>query len=366
MDWAMIGLLVGGFLTLLVGGELLVRHASRFAALVGMSPLVIGLTIVAFGTSAPELAVSVMAGVEGRGDVAVGNVIGSNIFNVLFILGACAAISPLFVGKTLAWIDVPIMVGSALLVAVLGRDGGVHWIEGAFLVGGLAAYTWFVVRREGSRGASATAPGNGGVDGTAAALLLTPRRAKTVSLAGIVGGLVLLVLGSRWFVSGAVSAAQAFGVSELVIGLTIVAAGTSMPEVVTSIVATIRGQREIAAGNVVGSNIFNVLGVLGMSTIGAGEVAISQQVIGFDTPIMIAVSLVLLAAVARGFQIGRAHGVVFLLGYAAYTAWLVLDAQKAAALPQFERAVLWVGVPTVALVLLATLLRRRPAAAAAP
>ena len=342
-------LLVGGFVVLLVGGELLVRHSARFAALVGMSPLVIGLTIVAFGTSAPELAVSVIAGLEGKGDVAVGNVLGSNIFNVLFILGACAAISPLFVGKTLAWIDIPIMVGSALLVPFCARDGHVQWVEGALLVGGLAAYTLFVVRRELKGGAEGAASG---------ATPATAQGSKGSALLFIVGGLALLVLGSRWFVDGAVRAAQSFGVSELVIGLTIVAAGTSLPEVITSILATARGQREIAAGNVVGSNIFNVLGVLGMSTVANGSVAVSQQARTFDLPIMIAVSLLLFAAVARSFRIARLHGVLFLVGYACYTAWLVLDASKSTALPQFERALWWVGLPTAALLLLATLLRR--------
>jgi len=360
VDWQVIGLLTAGFITLLVGGELLVRHSARFAALVGLSPLVIGLTVVAFGTSAPELAVSVIAGIDGRGDVTVGNVVGSNIFNVLFILGACAAISPLFVGRTLAWIDIPIMIGSALLAALLGRDGSVQWFEGALLIGGLAAYTWYAVRRE--RRAAATSGAETGAANpaaTVAAAGANPARARNASLAWIVAGLGLLVLGSHWFVQGAVSAAQAMGVSELVIGLTIVAAGTSLPEVMTSILATIRGHREIAVGNVVGSNVFNVLGVLGISSVGAGSVAISPQVRTVDAPVMIATSLLLLGAVARGLRIGRAHGIVFLAGYAAYSAWLVLDAQQSTALPRFLQLLWWIGIPLVGLVLLRTLLSRR-------
>ncbi len=348
MEILTILLLVGGFLTMLVGGELLVRHAARFAALVGMSPLVIGLTIVAFGTSAPELAVSVIAGYEGKGDVAVGNVVGSNTFNILFILGACAAVSPLFFGRTLAWIDVPIMIGSALLLPVLARDGHVQWVEGALLIAALAAYTLFVVRREGKRMLE---------DGGA---IERPQGRKDVALVWIVGALAVLVIGSRWFVDGAVRMAQAFGVSELVIGLTIVAAGTSLPEVITSILATIRGQREIAAGNVVGSNIFNVLGVLGTSAIAGGSVKVSEQVIALDGPIMVAVSLVLFASVARGLKIGRIHGLLFLAGYAAYTAWLILHAGRSTALPQFERALIWYCLPIATLLFLG-MIARKPA-----
>lgn len=348
-------LLGAGFLALLFGGDGLVRHSARFASLVGLSPLVIGLTIVAFGTSAPELAVSVAAGVSGNADVAVGNVVGSNIFNVLFVLGACAAVSPLFVGRVLAWIDLPIMLVATLLVPVFALDRNLARLEGAALVLLLAAYAWYVVRRErraAARGGDAPPPPPPPPDA---------RRARIASLVWIVASLAVLVLGSRWFVTGAVELAAALGVSELVIGLTIVATGTSLPEVVTSIVATLRGQREIAAGNVVGSNVFNVLGVLGATSMAHGGVVVTERVVAIDAPIMVAVSLVLLAAVARGLRIGRTQGLLFLAGYAAYTAWIVLDASRSAALPQFERALLWYALPVAAVVFLATLGRSRRA-----
>ncbi len=346
MDIAL--MLAGGLAALIGGAQLLVRGAGKLALGFGISPLVVGLTVVAFGTSSPEMAVSTKSAWAGQVDIALGNVVGSNIFNVLFILGACAAISPLFLGKTLAWIDIPIMVGSALLVPLCARDGSLQWVEGALLIGGLAAYTFFVVRRDQKSAESEAAKAD--AKGT-----------KLSALLYIAGGLGLLILGSRWFVDGAVRVAQSFGVSELVIALTIVAAGTSLPEVITSILATVRGEREIAVGNVVGSNIFNVLGVLGVSSVASGAVGVSEQARTFDVPIMIAVSLLLFAAVARGFRIARWHGLLFLAGYACYTGWLVLDASKSTALPQFERWLLWVGLPGAVLVMALVMLRKTPA-----
>jgi cation:H+ antiporter len=260
MTPAVLILFVVGLGSLVLGAELLVRGASRLAAAVGVSPLVIGLTIVAYGTSAPELAVSVKAGLAGRADIAVGNVVGSNIFNVLFILGVSALIAPLVVSQQLVRWDVPIMIGTSALALPLSGDGRVGFIDGLILVIGIVVYTTLLIRlarREKSR----LVIDEYAREYSVKAKVPPERKARHVCFCLV--GLLALVLGTRWFIDGAVALAAAMGVSELVIGLTLVAAGTSLPEVFTSVIATVRGERDIAVGNVVGSNIFNILGILG-------------------------------------------------------------------------------------------------------
>jgi cation:H+ antiporter len=238
------------------------RGASKLALSFGISPLVVGLTVVAFGTSAPEMAVSVQAALSGQVDIALGNVVGSNIFNVLFILGLSALIIPLLVARQLIRQEVPIMIGASLLLFALAWDGGISAaIDAALMFGLLLAYTVFLIwqsRRESkalaAEGTAETASGKSSWDNHWGVQVLL-----------IAAGLALLVLGADWLVTAAITFAKQLGVSELVIGLTIVAAGTSMPEVATSIVAALRGERDIAVGNVVGSNTFNILCVLGLS-----------------------------------------------------------------------------------------------------
>jgi cation:H+ antiporter len=242
--------LLAGLALLIIGAEMLVKGASRVAAGFGISPLVIGLTVVAFGTSSPEMAISVSSAWKGEADIAVGNVVGSNIFNVLFILGLSALITPLVVSKQLVKLDVPLMIGVSVLAFLLSMDGRIAFWEGAILFAGVIGYTILAIRMGKASGEAGDA-----VEGA-------DRTWMNIGLIAV--GLVLLVLGSQWLVSAAITIATAMGVSELVIGLTIVAAGTSMPEVATSITAAIRGQRDIAVGNVVGSNIFNILAVLGL------------------------------------------------------------------------------------------------------
>ncbi|MBM3450910.1 MAG: calcium/sodium antiporter, partial [Armatimonadetes bacterium] len=327
------------------------RGASKLALAVGISPLVIGLTIVAYGTSAPEMAVSVQAAFKGEADIAIGNVIGSNIFNVLFILGASALIAPLIVSAQLVRLDVPLMIGISFLLYALGLDGSLSRLDGALLFTGIIAYTTFLIvqsRRENAAiqaefaqecrdGEAAAAGGWVGILG---------------KLALIAGGLALLVVGSRWLVDGAQAIARSLGVSELVIGLTIIAVGTSLPEVATSIVAAIRGERDIAVGNAVGSNIFNVLSVLGLSgLVSPRPIAISQAVLGFDVPAMIAVAVACLPICFTGYLISRWEGVVFLGYYAAYVVFLVLSAAKHDALPLFSATMLYFIVPLTALTL---------------
>lgn len=325
--------LIGG-LFLIGGAEMLVRGASRLALSAGISPLVIGLTVVAFGTSSPELAVSVGASLSGQADVALGNAIGSNIFNVLLILGLSATITPLIVAHQLVRIDVPIMIATAILALILALDGRIGQLDGLLLLASGVAYTLFLIRQ--SRRA-------------------TPDRQMPVEanpgnwLANaifIVGGLALLVAGARWLIDAAVTAATLLGLSELVIGLTIVAAGTSLPEVATSVLASLRGERDIAVGNVVGSNIFNVLLVLGAgSAVTSAGMPVPIGTLTFDLPVMIGVSVAALPIFFTGYRIARWEGIVFLGYYFAYTTLLILQATEHDAAPAFGAALLFFVVP---------------------
>ena len=313
-----------GLAALVVGAELLVRGASKLALTFGISPLVVGLTVVAFGTSSPELAVSVQAASTGQADIAVGNVVGSNIFNVLFILGISALITPLLVDRQLIRQEVPIMVGTSLLLLAVARDGRLSRGEGLLLVVLLLAFTVFLIvqsrRQLSGNGETADALGN-------------PQLAQVTNLARqialVVIGLIILVFGARWLVEAAITIAKHLGVSEMVVGLTIVAAGTSLPEVATSILAAIRGQRDIAVGNVVGSSIFNILGVLGVSALVApGAIPVAPAMIAFDIPVMIAVAIACLPIFFSGSLIARWEGGLFLGLYVAYTLYVILAAQQ--------------------------------------
>ena len=292
--------------------------------------MVIGLTVVAFGTSAPELAVSVSSALAGRADIAVGNVVGSNIFNVLFILGASALIVPLAVNSTLIRSDVPLMIAASLLAAAQCLDGSVSRVEGGLLFAGLLVYTARCVtagRRESSSDQSGQQPSDTGSTG-----LVPPdkthSRLRNVLL--IAAGLVLLVLGSEWLVAAATTLARQMGISELVIGLTIVAAGTSLPEVATSIVAAMKGERDIAVGNVVGSNLFNILGVLGLAAaLSPGGIAVSVQALTFDIPVMVASAVACFLVCLSGREISRFEGALLLGSYIAYTGMLISRATSA-------------------------------------
>jgi len=249
-----------GLVALVIGAESLVRGASRLATSVGISPLVVGLTVVAFGTSAPEIAVSVNAAMSGTTDLAVGNVVGSNIFNVLFILGLSALITPLVVHSQIIRQEIPILIGSCLLLFAISADDRIDVPESALLLGTLFAYTVFLIvqsRKESQDIKDEYAAENDKKTTWDASIY--------VQLILIVLGLYLLVQGSEWLVDAAVTFARMIGVSDIVIGLTIVAAGTSMPEVATSVMAAFKGERDIAVGNVVGSSTFNILACLGLT-----------------------------------------------------------------------------------------------------
>jgi cation:H+ antiporter len=340
-------LFFAGLGLLVLGAEWLVRGAARLAAAAGVSSLVIGLTVVAFGTSAPEMAVSVKASWLGQPDMAIGNAIGSNIFNVLFILGAAAVITPLLVAQELVRRDVPIMIAMSVVVLLLALDGGIGRIDGIVLLLGLAAYTTWVVRQSRRESAEVTAE----YEAEFGPKVQQPTPVW-LSITFVLGGLGLLVLGSQWLVDGAVQFARWLGISEVVVALTIVAAGTSLPEVATSILAAIRGERDIAVGNVVGSNLFNLMGVLGLAgTVSPAGLPVAPAMLAFDLPVMIAVGVACLPIYARGRMIPRWEGLLFLGGYGAYTTYLVLDATKHAAKHGYAHVMLWFVLPLVAVTL---------------
>jgi cation:H+ antiporter len=350
-------LFLGGLLALVLGANLLVRGASKLALSFGISPLVVGLTVVAFGTSAPEVAVSVGAVLEGQTDIAIGNVVGSNIFNVLFILGVSALIAPLIVNVQLIRQEVPIMIGASLLLLALGLDGKLSFWDGALLFALLVAYTAFLViqsRRETQAAQDEYAQEN------PAAAPGAWDAGLPAQLALIAGGLLALVFGSQWLVEASTAFAKTLGVSDLVIGLTIVAAGTSMPEVATSITAAIKGERDIAVGNVVGSNTFNILGCLGLSGLVSGELglAMAPSLLSFDIWVMLAVALACLPIFMTGREIARWEGAVFVAYYTAYVAYLILAAQQHDALGMFSAAMMSFVLPLTVITLVVVLLRR--------
>jgi cation:H+ antiporter len=319
-------LLVSGLIFLVAGGELLVRGASRLASSVGVSPLVVGLTVVAFGTSAPELAVSLQAARSGEVDIALGNVVGSNIFNVLFILGLSAIITPLLVTGQIIRQEVPIMIGASVLLFLLSLDGSISRLEGGGLFALLVGYTIFLIVQS-RRETKALTDEYAGESHLATKSSWDDRLGAQLGL--IVVGLAALVAGSRWLVGGATEVARLLGVSELVIGLTIVAAGTSLPEVAASVAAAVKGQRDIAVGNVVGSNTFNILGVLGLSALAApNALAVATSLLHFDMLVMLGVAIACLPIFFTGNVIARWEGWVFLWYYVAYTGYLVLRSQQ--------------------------------------
>ncbi|MBE0599655.1 MAG: calcium/sodium antiporter [Desulfuromonadales bacterium] len=347
-------LFLAGLAALLGGAELLVRGAARLAAVFGISPLVIGLTVVAFGTSSPELAVSVMSATSGQADIAIGNVIGSNICNVLLILGLSALITPLVVAQQLVRLDVPLMIGASLLFYLFALDGRIGRLDGLVLFAGVLVYTVWAIRRSRleSREIQDAYAKELGEE--------VPHGARAIvwQLLLAVAGLGLLTLGSNWLVEAAVAVAMAFGVSELIIGLTIISFGTSLPEVATSVMASVRGQRDIAVGNVVGSNLFNILAVLGLTATVAPEgVAVAASALHFDLPVMLAVMIACLPIFFTGHCIARWEGGLFFGYYLAYIGYLVLASLQHEQLPLLSAVMLWFVLPLTAVTLLVTTLR---------
>jgi cation:H+ antiporter len=342
-----------GLVALAAGAESLVRGASKIAMSLGISPLVVGLTIVAIGTSSPEIAVSVGAVLSGTTDIAVGNVVGSNIFNVLVVLGACAVITPMVVNSQVIRQEVPIMIGASVVLALMVFDGRLGRLESLLLLALLVAYLVFLVlqsRTEVARTGDAdedAADRGGGWDSHWAVQVLL-----------IAVGLGLLVIGSEWLVSAAVAFARALGVSDLIVGLTIIAVGTSMPEVATSVTAALRGERDIAVGNVVGSSTVNILGCLGVAgVVSQGGLGIAPAVLNFDLWVMLAVAFACLPVFLLRSEIGRRRGLMFLALYVAYVAYLILGARGHEALDEFSAVMLSFVLPITVVTLVAMVIR---------
>ena len=341
-------LLIAGLALLVIGAEALVRGASKIAAAVGISPLVIGLTVVAFGTSAPELAVGAQAALTGNGDIALGNVIGSNIFNILVIIGLSAVLIPLVVHQQLVRWDVPLVIALSVLVLLLGLDGKLGRVEGALLFLGLLAYIGFEVWQ----GRKETEEVQQEYDHEYGDSRAKGARLWVINFVLLIAGLGMLVLGADWLVDSASTIARSLGVSELVIGLTIVAAGTSAPEVATSAMAAVRGERDIAVGNAVGSNIFNILGVLGLTALLAPNgIAVPASALRFDIPIMIAVAVAALPIFFTSYTIARWEGALFLALYGGYVLFLFLSAIEHWSLNYYRIFMLLFVIPIVGVTL---------------
>jgi cation:H+ antiporter len=357
MDPGVLVVFVLGLILLIGGAEALVRGSTGLASQMGVPSLIIGLTVVAFGTGSPELAVGVRAASLGQVDLAVGNVVGSNIFNVLFILGLSAIIRPISVHDQLVRIDVPIMILASGLLFFLSLDGRIGWIDGIVLLTAMVSYTTLLIhlgrRQRAAQPASAIDAGRSG-----------GRQAWTRNVMLVLGGLVLLIVGSNWLVRGAVEIAGALGVSELVIGLTVVAAGTSLPEVATSIVAGLRGERDIAVGNVVGSNIYNICAVLGVSSVVSPHgLAVASAAIRFDIPVMFVVAISCLPIFFAYGKIMRWEGALFFGYWCAYTAYVILLASQHDGLAGYSRVMRFFVMPltltTLTVVLYRAIRRKR-------
>lgn len=340
-------ILIAGLVLLVAGAEVLVKGASRIAFMFGLSPLVIGLTIVAYGTSSPELMVSIQSSLAGQPDIALGNVVGSNIFNVLLILGVSALITPLVVAQQLIRLDVPILIGISCLTLMFGMDGKISRVDGGIFLIGIILYTTFLlIQSRKERNPEVTEEYEREYGGSTAR---SPQQIA-INIGFVVLGLALLVLGSKFLVDSSIAIARSFGVSELVIGLTLVAAGTSLPELATSVVASVRGERDIAVGNVIGSNIFNILAVLGGSSLfSADGLTVSASALRFDIPVMIAVAVICLPVFITGQLIARWEGLLFLSYYVAYTAYLIMDSANYETLPIFSNILLFVVFPATIL-----------------
>lgn len=361
MSLSSVLLLLAGFVLLVGGGEVLVRGAASLARTMGMSSLVVGLTVVSFATSGPELAVSAGAALSGSPGLAVGNVVGSNIANILLVIGVCAVVLPLAVTSHVVRTDIPVVIGLSLLTLVLALDGTVSTLDGTLLLALLAAYLAVTIvrsRRRPDDAPPAVPAGAGGAPTTTAAApsRFRANRARSILLDVVLVavGVALLVSGAQLLVRGATQVATSFGVSDLVIGLTVVAIGTSLPELATSIIAVRRDEGDLAVGNVVGSNIFNLGAVLGLSAVIApGGIGVDPAAVRFDLPLMVAVALALLPVAFTGQLIRRWEGALFVALYVAYVVFLLLAASEHAALQPFSTAMLWFVLPVTAVWLLA-------------
>jgi cation:H+ antiporter len=339
-----------GLVLLTMGADLTVRGAARLAAAAGIAPLIVGLTVVAFGTSAPELAVTVTAAIRGEPDMALGNVVGSNIANILLILGIAALVAPLVVRGRVIRFDMPVLIGVTILVVLMAFDGVISRIEGGILVAGAFGYTGILIR-QARRGRHHAPPPH-----------WVPKRRRhrlVLDFVFVLSGIGLMVLGSRWLVDAARTIAEALGISHLAIGLTIVAIGTSLPELATSVLASVRGHRDIAVGNIVGSNLYNLLFVLGGGAAASpGGITAPATAIAFDLPVMLGVTVACIPIFVTGRIVDRWEATVFIAYFVAYTTYVLLVAAGHDAAPLFRDALILFVLPLSALTLAISYSRR--------
>ncbi len=338
--------LLSGLVLLLIGAELMVRAAVRLAERLHVRPLIIGLTIVALGSSAPQMTVSLQAALTDNPDIAVGSVVGSGIFNILVTLGLSALIIPLRVSRQLVRLDIPLMIGASLLVFILAWNKDLGRFDGVLLVGALALYLGLLFRQ--SR--HSTRPHTERPKDT--------QQSWLISVLMILAGLAMLVFAGRLLLGAAVVVATDLGLSERVIGLTVVAVGTSLPELATSLIAALRGQRDIAVGNVIGANLFNLLGVLGLTALLAPTpLSVSPNALDFDLPVMLGVAALCLPVFYSGYRVTRAEGLLLLGLYLVYGLHVVSFTTGMPLAGKLERLMLFYVLPALLTFLLFTSIR---------
>ncbi len=343
-------LLTAGLLLLTLGADVLVRGSVRLSARFGIAPLIVGLTVVAFGTSAPELAVSIQSILLGRDAISLGNALGSNIFNVLATLGIASIIAPLSVSQQLVRLDVPLSIGVSGLVLLFSLDRRLHQTDGFVLLAGIIAYTVFMFIKGRKQGNGDDSLDDYEREYGAIANSGFIQWAQDLALVGV--GIFMLVSGSKLLVDNAVDLARSWGMSELVIGLTIISVGTSLPELATSVVASFKGERDIAVGNVIGSNLFNLLGVLGVAaSLTPAGLPVPPDALTFDIPVAIAVAVACLPIFFSGYTIDRWEGALFLGYYVAYMSYLIFKSTGHEMLPLFTTAMWGFALPLTGITL---------------
>lgn len=342
-------LFILGLVGLIAGAELFLKAVDHFGLKWGVSPLIMGLTVVAFATGAPELAISVKAAFSGSADLVLGNIIGSNIANILLILGITAVISPLNITRRVVSIDVPIVIVASAAVYIMALDGGLSTIDGVILLLGFVAYSYFTFVQIKKN------TGDGEVEEVFQYEMSPDELARGAyfyvqNIGLLLIGLVLIVLGSNWMVDSAVTIARILGLSELVIGLTIVSIGTSLPEVATSLSAARKGKADIAVANVMGSNLYNMLLTLGLTLVIAPSIlAVSEDAITLDLPFMVAVSIACIPIFIAGFNLTRMDGSIFLIYYTTYLTYLVLDALGSPIVEAMQTIMMFAVIPATIL-----------------
>ena len=328
MDTGGLMLFLAGLAALIIGAEMVLRGGARFAALMGIRPLVIGLTVVSIGTSMPELAVGITASLEGSGSIAVGNIAGTNMVNILFILGLSALFRPLELHLQVIKLDLPMMVVAAGMMAGQAWDGVLSAGDGIVLLAAAIFYTILLLRQHESAAVEEEFEDMcaGGLEVSCQA---GPKkgasRARLNNALLLAAGMGTSVIGAQWAVHGAVEMARSLQVSEAIIGLTVVAIGTSSPELVTTIIATVRNERDVAVGNLLGSSIYNILVILGLTCIATpGGLLVERQLLMLDIPLMAGMALACVPVFWSGKRISRLEGGLGVAGYLIYLLWLIL------------------------------------------